>query len=182
LVAYARQYHVGIWGWRHTKELRDPAVRREFFQKCQELGLAGVKLDFFDHEGKEVVELYQACLREAAESKLLMNFHGANKPTGESRTWPNELTREAVKGMEASKLQERARHNPTIPFTRLLAGHADYTPVHFGARRGDTTWTHQLASAAIFTSPLMTYARRRADSITIELRAGGGFIGRFARP
>jgi hypothetical protein len=68
----------------------------------------------------------------------------------------------------------------------LLAGHADYTPVHFGARRGDTTWTHQLASAAILTSPLLTYAanpiRRRGDSIAIELRAGGGFIGRFSPP
>ena len=52
---------------------------------------------------------------------------GANKPTGESRTWPNELIREAVRGMEASRLQTRAVHNAILPFTRFLAGHADYT-------------------------------------------------------
>jgi len=60
-------------------------------------------------------------------------------------------------GVELGKLQARALHNTTLPFTRLLAGHADYTPVHFGPRRGDTTWTHQIASAAILTSPLLTY-------------------------
>ncbi|MGB9604632.1 MAG: glycoside hydrolase family 97 catalytic domain-containing protein, partial [Bryobacteraceae bacterium] len=116
-----------------------------------------VKLDFYDHEAKEVVELYEASLRDAAEFQLLVNFHGANKPTGESRTFPNELTREAVRGMEARNIP-RARHDATLPFTRLLAGHADYTPVHFGARRNDTTWAHQIATAAVFTSPLLTYA------------------------
>jgi len=59
--------------------------------------------------------------------------------------------------MEASRLQERAVHNVTLPFTRFLAGHADYTPVLFGTRRGDTTWAHQIATAAVFTEPLLTY-------------------------
>src|SRR4026209_411719 len=59
--------------------------------------------------------------------------------------------------MESSRLKERARHDATLPFTRYLAGHADYTPVHFGARRGDTTWAHQIATAAVFTEPLLTY-------------------------
>ena len=81
---------------------------------------------------------------------------GANKPTGEARTWPNELTREAIKGMEG-RSTPRARHDATLPFTRMLAGHADYTPVHFGERRNDTTWAHQVATAAVFTSPLLTY-------------------------
>ena len=87
----------------------------------------------------------------------MVNFHGANKPTGEPRTWPNELIREGVRGMESSRLRERARHNATLPFTRFLAGHADYTPVHFGDRRGDTTWAHQIATAVVFTEPLLTY-------------------------
>src|SRR5262249_975713 len=65
--------------------------------------------------------------------------------------------RESVRGMEASKLKARARHDATLPFTRYLAGHGDYTPVHFGARRGDTTWAHQVATAAVFTAPLMLY-------------------------
>jgi alpha-glucosidase len=48
-------------------------------------------------------------------------------------------------------------HNTTVPFTRFLAGHADYTPVHFGERRRETSWAHQIASAIVFTSPLMIY-------------------------
>jgi alpha-glucosidase len=64
------------------------------------LGAAGVKLDFFDHEAQEIIDFYHTLLRETAELGLLVNFHGSNKPTGESRTWPNELTREAVRGME----------------------------------------------------------------------------------
>jgi alpha-glucosidase len=157
LVDYGKQKGVGIWLWRHSKELRDPDTRHAFFKKCHDLGIAGVKLDFFDHEAKEIIDYYQTLLRETAENKLLVNFHGANKPTGESRTWPNELVREGVRGMESSRLKERARHNTTLPFTRYLAGHADYTPVHFGARRGDTTWAHQIATAAVFTAPLLTY-------------------------
>ena len=78
-------------------------------------------------------------------------------PTGESRTWPNELTREAVRGTEY-RSDERARHNTTLPYTRLVAGHADYTPVHFGESLADTSPAHQIASAAILISPLLTYA------------------------
>jgi alpha-glucosidase len=157
LIQYSRERGVGIWLWKHSKELRDPVARRQFFELARDAGAAGVKLDFYDHEAKEVVELYEASLRDAAEFQLLVNFHGSNKPTGESRTFPNELTREAVRGMEARNIP-RARHDATLPFTRLLAGHADYTPMHFGARRNDTTWAHQIATAVAFTSPLLTYA------------------------
>jgi alpha-glucosidase len=87
----------------------------------------------------------------------MVEFHGANKPAGESRTWPNEMTREAIRGLEYRSMATRARHNTTLPFTRFLAGHADYTPLHFGERRRETSWAHQIASAAIFTSPLMIY-------------------------
>jgi alpha-glucosidase len=158
LIACGKEHHVGIWLWKHSKDLRDPDTRRAFFKKCHDLGVAGVKVDFFDHEAKEVIDLYQAMLKESAENQLMINFHGSNKPTGEARTWPNEVVREAVKGMEASKLRDRARHDATLPFTRFLAGHADYTPVHFGTRRADTTWAHQVATAAVFTAPLLTYA------------------------
>jgi alpha-glucosidase len=60
--------------------------------------------------------------------------------------------------MESSSLRERARHETILPFARYLAGHADYTTMHFGDRRGDTTWAHQIASLAIFASPLLTVA------------------------
>ncbi len=157
LVDYSRKQGVGLWLWKHSNQLRSPEAREAFFKRLHNLGVVGAKIDFFDHEHKDVIDHYTALLKEAAKYKILVNFHGANKPTGESRTWPNELVREAVRGMEASRLKERARHDATLPFTRFLAGHADYTPVHFGTRRADTTWTHQIATAAVFTAPLLTY-------------------------
>jgi alpha-glucosidase len=157
VVDYSRKHGVGLWFWRHSKNLRTAEAREEFFRKLKDLGVVGAKIDFFDHEHKEVVDHYQALLRDAARYRIMVNFHGANKPTGEARTWPNELIREGVRGMEASKLQARAVHNTTLPFTRFVVGHGDYTPVHFGARRGDTTWAHQVASAAVFNEPLLTY-------------------------
>jgi alpha-glucosidase len=165
LVRYAKEHHVHIWLWKHSKELRDPQARHAFLKRCHELGITGVKIDFFDHEAKEVIDLYQCLLRETAELQLLVDFHGANKPTGEARTWPNELTREAVKGMESRKLTDRATHDATLPFTRWLAGPAEYTPLHFGDRRQNTTWAHQTASAAILSAPLLTYAAHPAHIV-----------------
>lgn len=158
LVNYSKQKNVGIWFWKHSKTLRDEKERIAFFKRCHDLGVTGVKIDFFDHEAKEVIDLYEAILHETAQYHLLADFHGANKPTGQARTWPNEMVREAVKGMEASKLADRATHETTIPFTRWLAGPAEYTVVHFGERRKNTTWAHQIASAAILSGPLLTYA------------------------
>jgi len=157
VIAESRKANVGLILWKHSNQLRTPEARKQFFDLISEAGASGAKIDFFDHEAKEVVDLYEILLRDAAERRLVLNFHGANKPTGEIYTWPNELTREAVRGMESRKA-ERARHDATLPFTRMLAGPADYTPVHFGERRNDTTVAHQLATAVVFTSGLLTYA------------------------
>src|SRR5262249_43246145 len=92
-----------------------------------------------------------------AKRQLMFDFHGANKPTGEARMWPNELTREGVQGLEHRTTPSWARHNATLPFTRYLAGAADYTPVVFGERRKETSWAHQIATAAVFPTPLLVY-------------------------
>ena len=157
LIDYSRARHVGVWLWKHSRDIRDPAARAAFFQHAQEVGAVGVKLDFFDHEAKEVMDLYRAALEGAAGHRLMVDFHGANKPTGESRTWPNELNREAVSGMERRSMPAWAQHDTTIPFTRMLAGHLDFTPMLFGERRRETSWAHQLATAALFTAPLLVY-------------------------
>jgi alpha-glucosidase len=156
LVAYSNERKVGLLLWVHSRDIQNGDTRRALFQRLRNFGIAGVKIDFLDHEAKEIIDLYQAILRDAAEFHLLVDFHGANKPAGESRTWPNELTREGVYGLE-HRAQTWARHNTTLPFTRYLAGHGDYTPVVFGDRRRDTSWPHQIATAAIFTSPLLVY-------------------------
>ncbi len=158
LVDYSRNLDVGIIVWKHSKELIEPVARKEFFQHLHDLGVAGIKIDFFDHEAKEVIDLYESIASEAAALKLSLIFHGANKPTGLQRTWPNILIYEGVKGMESSKLMDRATHETTIPFTRMLAGGADYSVCHFGERRRNTTWVHQVATAAIFAAPVITYA------------------------
>ena len=158
LVDYSRQRGIGIWLWKHSKSLRSAPARDSFFRKCNEMGISGAKIDFFDHEAKEVIDLYEDIVKEAAQYHVLLDFHGANKPTGLSRTYPNVLVYEAVKGMESSKMTDRAVHETTIPFTRFLAGPAEYTVLHFGSRRANTTWAHQVASAAILSAPLLTYA------------------------
>lgn len=157
LVDYSNQQNVKLWFWKHRRNLGTPSEREQFFSLLSRVGVVGAKIDFFDHEAKEVIDLYQALLRQAAEHKIMLEFHGANKPAGEARTWPNELTREAIRGLEYRSMSLRSVHNTTLPFTRFLAGHADYTPVHFGDRRRETSWAHQIASAIVFTSPLMIY-------------------------
>jgi len=156
-VGFSRQHKVGLLFWKHSRDLRTPEARKQFFDLCQRIGVVGAKIDFFDHEAKETIDLYQTLLREAAEHKLIVDFHGANKPAGEARAWPNEMTREGIYGLEHRRTPAWAPVNTALPFTRMLAGHADYTPVHFGERRKETSWAHQIASAAIFTSPLLIY-------------------------
>jgi alpha-glucosidase len=163
VVDYSKQRGVGILVWRHRRTLEDPADRRALFASLQQAGIVGVKVDFLDHEAKEVIDLYQAILADAAAFKLLINFHGSNKPTGEARTWPNEMSREGIYGMEHKSIKEWGTFNTTFPFVRMLAGHADYTPVVFGERRRETSWAHQIASAAILTSPLLVYGGHPAS-------------------
>lgn len=164
LADYSRQRGVGIWLWTNRTGVETEQERQALFDLCNRTGVVGLKIDFFDSEAKEVIDLYQTLLQETAAHHLMVNFHGSNKPTGEQRTWPNELTREAVEGMEYCCTDTgrpdapRATHAATIPFTRLLAGPADYTPMMFDKGLNGTTWANQIASAAIITSPLLTLA------------------------
>jgi alpha-glucosidase len=159
-VDYSRQNGVELWFWRHSNRLQTPEARDAFFKMLQDLGVTGAKVDFIDHEAKETVDLYPALLHAAARHHVSIIFHGANKPTGLERTWPNEVVREAIRGMESRNIQSRARFQAIVPFTRLLAGPADYTTMFLGTeeRRRDTTWANQIASMAIFSGPLLTIA------------------------
>jgi len=159
LVDYANAKGVKTWVWKAYPDrkgiagIKDEKQRKIFFQKCKDLGIAGLKVDFFDSEAQEIIQFYQAALHDAAEYQLMMDFHGANKPTGETRTWPNEMSREGIRGLE--NRPPHAYTNTILPFTRYLAGHADFTPLHFGERLGESSWAHQVASMVIFTSPFL---------------------------
>ena len=168
LADYAAPKGVRLWVWRgwrpDTKKqwvgLETPEKRTEFFRRCREAGVAGVKIDFMDSESHERLAFYEACLLAAAKERIMVNFHGANKPTGEARTWPHEMTREAVRGLEYNKFGSLPpAHYTTVPFTHMLAGHIDFTPTTLNpAFFKGTTAALQLASAVVFSSPVLSWA------------------------
>ena len=132
-------------------------------------GAAGIKVDFMNRDDQEMVNFYERVVKAAAEHHMVVDFHGAFKPTGLRRTYPNLLTREGVMGMEYSKWSTRVtpEHDVTLPFTRMLAGPMDYTPGCFNnATRSQFkpqrvqpmcqgTRAHQLAMYVDFLSPLV---------------------------
>ena len=166
LIEYGRERGVGILLWLHWKRAR--AQMEEAFRLYEDWGVAGVKIDFMDRDDQEMVAFYHQAARLAARHRLLVNFHGAYKPDGLRRTWPNIITREAVLGLEWNRLGARCNptHDLTLPFTRMLAGPMDYTPGAFRtvlrkdfeprAREplAQGTRCHQLAMYVVYESPL----------------------------
>ncbi len=146
----------------HSRYVTDPQARKEFFRKAVEAGVVGVKIDFPPPASRTVANWYFDTAKDAAEAHLLVDFHGANKPSGMDRTWPNVLTREGVRGHEYQitryKRLLQPDHDVILPFTRYIAGPGDYTPTVFtpGELQGNT-WGHELAQAIIFTSPFLCF-------------------------
>ncbi|MGH2624886.1 MAG: glycoside hydrolase family 97 catalytic domain-containing protein, partial [Sphingobacterium sp.] len=162
LVDYARPKNVGIWVWKAYPDrngipgLKEATAREAFFKECHEAGVVGVKIDFFDGESQEIIRFYEDALKDAAKYHILVDFHGADKPIGLDRTYPNELSREAIRGLENQT--DWPGHNTTLPFTRYLAGHGDYTPLSFRDIVKGTTLSHQVATVALFNSAFMCLA------------------------
>ncbi|MCD6597282.1 MAG: glycoside hydrolase family 97 catalytic domain-containing protein [Bacteroidales bacterium] len=169
LVDYAKDRNVGIWVWKSSYERNDipgfddVIFRTDFVKRCAEIGVKGIKVDFFHTENYFTVQLMEDVLKDAAKYKQLVIFHGVNKPTGDFITYPNLLAKEAVRGLECVGGEDSwapgppwAVHNTTLPFTRLLAGPADYCPLHFKRfMPAGTTKAHQIASIYMFTSPML---------------------------
>ncbi|MDH7600197.1 MAG: glycoside hydrolase family 97 catalytic domain-containing protein, partial [Sedimentisphaerales bacterium] len=169
LVEYARQRSVRLLVWLHW--FHADRQLDEAFDLYQKWGLAGVKIDFMNRDDQEMVNFYHRVLQKAAEHRLVVDFHGAYKPTGTRRTWPNLLTLEAVLGNEYNKWSARVtpEHCLTIPFTRMLTGPMDFTPGGFrNASRSQFkvvgsdapapmvmgSRCHQLAMLIVYESPL----------------------------
>lgn len=160
---YARTRGVKIWAWVNSSDVATPSRRTAFLDNAVAAGVAGVKIDFEPQANVRWVNWYDESLRDAAARKLMLDFHGANKPVGRERTWPNELTRESIRGHEYHILRYHRtlppEHDCILPFTRFVIGPADYTPTVFNPKelRG-FTWARELAQAVVFTSPFLCYA------------------------
>jgi alpha-glucosidase len=137
LVAFGKERGVRIWLWFHFNDFIDSAVYKRDFPMYAKWGIAGLKIDFIDRDDQWSVKWYEDIARTAAENHLLIDFHGAFKPTGLNRTWPNQITREGIQGNEYDKwsTKETPEHKATLPFTRVLAGGADFTPGGFANRQ-----------------------------------------------
>jgi alpha-glucosidase len=159
LCKYGADRNVGVWVWKHSKDIRIPTVRDAFLDSVRAAGAVGVKTDFMNSEAKELIDFEIGFLKACAERELMVNFHGCHTSTGESRTYPNELTREGVRGMELNIMNEPipASHNAALPFTRFVTGHGDYTPGLF-SNKGNTTYAQQLAMFYLLDSPFQCLA------------------------
>ena len=123
---------VGIRVWVHFYALY-PKLEQTFAQ-YEKWGIKGLMCDFMDRDDQEMVNMQEEILQKAAQHHLHIQFHGAYKPTGESRTWPNEFTREGTLNYENDKWSDWVTPDAdaNIAFTRLLAGSTDY---HLGGFR-----------------------------------------------
>lgn len=135
--------------------------RRKEFAWLKELGIAGIKVDFFSADGADMMNYYLDILEDAADYQLLINFHGAAIPRGWQRTYPHLMSMEAVYGAEwynnnAVLTDRAAAHNATLPFTRNVVGSMDYTPGTFSDSQHPhiTSYGHELALPVIFESAL----------------------------
>lgn len=165
---YGKSQGVKVWLWVHSKEVADAEKRRAYLRRAAESGIVGVKVDFPEGANHWWSTWYRDVLSDAAALHLLVDFHGAVKPTGMERTWPNELTREAIRGHEYHITRYHRKlepdHDVILPFTRYVIGHGDYTPVVFNPKElQGNSWAHELAEAIVFTSPFLCFGGDPAD-------------------
>jgi len=179
LIDYARGKGVKILLWYNSagdwnsapQTPRDLMVTHESrikeFDRLKQMGVAGLKIDFFGGDGQSMIGYYLDILNDAAPYGFLMNFHGATLPRGWQRTYPQLMTMEAIRGFEYVTFEQRnadeqATHAAMLPFTRNVFDPMDYTPVAMD-RVNDriqrrTTSAFELALSVLFTSGIQHYA------------------------
>ncbi len=166
ILDYARSKDVGVILWCCWRALnRELEKALDTFQSW---GVKGIKVDFMNRDDQPMVNFYYKVAREAAKRHLVVDFHGAFKPAGLRRAYPNVLTREGVLGLEYCKWTDREdpEHELLIPFIRMVAGPMDFTPgamnnaqkenfrAIFRRPMSQGTRCHQLAMYVVYESPL----------------------------
>jgi hypothetical protein len=181
LAKYANGKGVGLLAWYNsggphnqvTEQPRDimfdPQRRKTEMQKLQQMGVKGIKVDFFQSDKQPVIQEYFDILKDAADHQIMVNFHGCTIPRGWSRTWPNLVSMESVRGAEsyifaADYPEGTLLHNAILPFTRNVIGPMDYTPATFSNQKYPhlTTYAYELALPVVFESGITHLADRVA--------------------
>jgi alpha-glucosidase len=165
---HAKQRGVRLFIWLHSYDVHRYGVDKACALFAR-MGAPGLKIDFMNSDSQETVQWYEHVLKTAARHKLMIDFHGAYKPTGLARTWPNYIAQEGVLGNEYNKIELNKctpQHTITLPFTRGLLGPMDFTPGGFINRTAAEfkitqpaevigTRARQLAMPVIYLSPLL---------------------------
>jgi alpha-glucosidase len=181
LSTYAKEKNVRIILWVIWNTLDDQLEKA--LDQYAKWGVAGIKVDFMQRSDQKLIEYFYKVSRETARRKMLVDFHGDQKPATMVRTWPNLISTEGVRGMEWSKWSAETDpdHDVTLPFTRMFLGPMDYTPgaminaqknifkAVFDRPMSQGTRCHQLAMYVVFESPLQMLA----DSPSNYLREPG---------
>jgi alpha-glucosidase len=166
IIKYGDEKGVGIILWVLWKPLDDNL--KEVLDLYKKWGVQGIKVDFMQRADQYMVHYYEKVAREAAEREMIVDYHGAFKPAGLRRAYPNVVNYEGLKGLENTKWSKdiTPEHDVTLPFIRMVAGPMDYTPgamdnahmKNFAARNSRPmsmgTRCHQIAMYVIYESPL----------------------------
>ncbi len=184
LIAYARQKNVQIILWVLWMPLQENL--EEILKLYSSWGAVGIKVDFMQRNDQAMVKSYEEIAETAAKYELLVDFHGAFKPAGLERAWPNIINYEGVKGNENNKWSAdiNPEHNLTLPFTRMAAGPMDFTPGAMVNRHSKNfmasffrpmslgTRCHQLAMYVVYEAPLQMMcespSRYRQEQETVD--------------
>jgi hypothetical protein len=150
IIRYGKERNIGIW--LYVNQQAALVQSDSLFAVYYKWGIKGVKIGFVQVGSHRWTTWQEKIIQQAADNHMMLNIHDEWRPTGEQRTWPNLLTAEGIRGNEE---MPDATHNTVLPFTRFIAGAADYTICYFD-KRIKTTHGHQLALAAIYYSPLQT--------------------------
>lgn len=148
LVEYASPKGIGLWLYVNQRALTQQLD--SILPLYKKWGVKGIKFGFVQVGNQHWSTWMHEAVRKCAEYELMVDIHDEYRPTGFSRTYPNLMTQEGIRGNEE---MPDADHNTLLPFTRFLAGPADYTICYYNPRI-KTTHAHQLALSVVYYSPI----------------------------
>ncbi len=175
IIRHARSKGLGVVLW--TSSVAMETQMSAALDKFREWGVKGIMVDFMDRDDQKMVNFYERVAREAARRRMFVNFHGAFKPTGMEKKYPNVITREAVMASEYFKWTDALtpEHEMAAPFIRMVAGALDYEPGHMrnaqkedfraisGAPMSMGTRVRQVAMYVVYESPYAKMGGNVAD-------------------